>query len=262
MDEDFRSRLRHEGNGPQPQFQPRVPKPSQPAPVTDLRPLGQRQPAPTPSVQSQHQHPAPQPHPAPHHMVEHHRTHDQQHHYPTASRDVPKRQTRRGKTILTAAAVAVLVTGGGFFYHQKHQSKTNVLGSHTSSYFPATLDGSQVDIPVYYPVNLPAGFKVSGFKVIKQNVLYYVVTNKNNDSFYITIQPLPASFDFVSFAKKFPQPDQYNTPIGTDLVGVAGNQLLGSIQTNKNTWIILNSTAINSIKDMETITRSFQPVSL
>ncbi|HEU4607978.1 MAG TPA: hypothetical protein VFS31_07700 [Chitinophagaceae bacterium] len=170
-----------------------------------------------------------------------------------------KSQKRRiGIKPVLIIMIVALLAGSGFTAYNKFLHKAPA-----KHYFPSYITKEQMQIPVYYPVDLPASFKVNDdYKVIQKNVLYYSVSNRSGDKFYLTIQPYPSSFDMVSFKKKFIKPDEYNTSIGSSLVGVAGSSLLGSTVTNKNVWIIFNSTAVGSIKDMETITRSLQEVPL
>jgi hypothetical protein len=170
-----------------------------------------------------------------------------------------KRKRRVRKKILLAVILILLLVGGGFFGYQKLYKKDAVK----KHYFPSYITKSEIQIPVYYPVDLPTTFKVNNdYKVLQQDVLYYSVSNKAGDKFYITIQKLPTNFDFEAFKKKFVKPDEYTSAIGANLVGPAGGSLIGSIRTNQNVWIILNSTAVGSVNDMETITRSLLEVSL
>ena len=178
-----------------------------------------------------------------------------------AIKQAPKKSRTKRWLMLAGLIVLLTLAAGGWFLWTKRQTKQAAQPVANQSYFPSGI-GSQMTIPVYYPVNLPAGFSVASFAVIKQNVLFYSVTNKAGDKFNVTIQPLPSTFDFVGFQKKFFQPDQYQTPIGSNLVGVAGTTLIGSIQTTKNVWILLNSNSVDQLKDMETITRAFRQVSL
>jgi hypothetical protein len=151
----------------------------------------------------------------------------------------------------------LLLAGVGFVaYQQMYQKKAE------AHYFPSYITKDQFDIPVYYPKDLPVGYTVSNYKIIKKNILTYSVTNSKNQVFNVTLQTLTTSFDFVKFKKKFVKPDEYNTPIGSNLVGVAGSNLVGSIQTTDSVWILLNSKSTDSIKDMETITRSLRKVEL
>jgi hypothetical protein len=162
---------------------------------------------------------------------------------------------RRQSTWALLVFIILVACVLGFYFKNKHAEAN-------PTYFPKTITKDQVGIAVYYPVNLPEGYSVSNYKVIKKDVLYYLVTSGKGDRFSITIQALPSSFDFISFKKKFLKPDDYATPVGTNTVGVVGTELVGSVQTVDNSWIILNSKSTDAIKDMETITRSLKKVEL
>lgn len=127
--------------------------------------------------------------------------------------------------------------------------------------FPASISSAQVTIPVYYPKGLPPGFKTSGSKVVKQDVLNYVVTSPNNDNFYVTIEAIPGGYDFAAFNKRFSGPTAYQTAIGTATMGLMNNELVCSIQTAKS-WVLINSTATKSNADMATVAKALKPASL
>ena len=166
---------------------------------------------------------------------------------------------KSNKAYLLAAyvVVTILIIAGLYFFISSHKSQPP-----KKSLFPASIDRSQYTIVAYYPTNLPSGWGISGFKLLKKNVMYYNVTSPGGQVYNVTVQPLVSSFDFVSFKKKFIQPDEYNTPIGSNLVGFAGSSLVGSVQTTDNDWILLNAGPAASMQDMETITRSLHQASL
>lgn len=203
------------------------------------RPAGHRQPAPAQPPRPASQYPDPLP--------------------PVRQPLEPaSRQRRRFSLRFFIIGLFILIllaatATGAYLYHRKVATK---------HYFPAYITKRDYALAAYYPVNLPAGYSVAGFKIIQHNILYYSVTNRAGDKFHLTLQSLPTSFDFAAFQKKFENPDQYQTPIGSNLVGIAGSSLIGSIQTSQNVWILLNSTAVGSINSMETITRSLRQVSL
>lgn len=119
--------------------------------------------------------------------------------------------------------------------------------------------GKLVSIPVYYPRNLPAGYSYNGnARALKSDILYFSVTGPGQQVFHITQQPIPPSFDFTAFDKKFLNPATFNSDAGSAIAGQAGANLIGSVQTNKNTWIIINSVASNSPTELEVVIRSLE----
>lgn len=171
----------------------------------------------------------------------------------------PRQAIRPSKKLpvnIAIATVAVFVLGlvsGGILWHIRAHSKTATLADSTSN-FPA------LSIPTYYAQNLPAGYTYNNDpKKVKSTIMYFSVMGPNNQRFYVSQQPVPPNFDFNGFAKKFLNPTTFSSDAGLGAAGQLGNQLVGSIQTNKNTWIIINSPAANSLTELETVARSLEP---
>lgn len=154
------------------------------------------------------------------------------------------------------AAGTILLLGNG--RSNKPGSSASVSISGATS-VPAAKD-NEVKISVYTPKNLPSGYTYNNDgKVLKANVYYFSVTGPGNQLFYVTQQPIPPNFDFVSFNKKFLDLQTFTSDAGTGTSGIAGTSLIGSIQTNKNTWILINSASASSQTELQTIARSLEP---
>lgn len=256
MEGDFRRPLRQPngfaGGRPHPQASQR------PAPVTDLRPAAQQAVAaqppnhprpqfaqstyPAPSVPAQPEPPAPaKPAPTTAELIARH------------ERETSPQANTKRNLVLAVVGLVIVMAVALLFTHRAPAKSNGPL--------PPNITASQVTIPVYSPKSLPAGFKVSGYKVVKQDVLNYVVTNSNNDSFYVNIQPIPAGYDFVAFDKRFSAPATYSVSIGTAMAGLMNKQLICSIQTAKS-WVLINTTAIKDSADMATIAKALKPASL
>lgn len=163
-----------------------------------------------------------------------------------------KRPKRAALTVLVIIVV-LGIGGAGYAYFKPNHAKPAKTGLFGQSI------RQQVSIPLYYPQNLPGGYSYNNdARTIKANVLYLSVTGPGKQVFYITQQAVPASFDFVGFDKKFLNPDNFSTDAGSAIAGQVGANLIGSIQTNKNTWIIINSAGTNSLTELETAARSFE----
>ncbi len=254
------------GGRPQPQASQR---PGRPLPVTDLRTQPQTyQPAPAPAPSQASFQPQPLAQPAPQPLYQPPTPAFQsapQPEFEPAPRPTTaeliaqhERETAAkptGRRNLVLAVVGLLIVGLGAFLFTSHPAKTH------AGPFPAAISPAQITIPVYYPANLPAGYKVTGYKVVKQDILNYAVTTKNNDNFYVDIQAIPAGYDFGVFDKRFINPTSLTTNIGTATVGQMNNQLIGSIHTAKS-WILINSTALKSTDDMVLICKSLKQTSL
>jgi hypothetical protein len=154
---------------------------------------------------------------------------------------------------LIIIGVLGLAAGSYAYFKPKHAQpgKPGVL---------AASNGRQVSIPVYYPRNLPGGYTYNNDpKVLKANVLYFSVSGPGKQMFYVTQQPIPATFDFTAFNKKFLNPDNFSTGSGTVTAGQVGANMLASIRTDKNTWIIVNSSGTTPLTELEAVARSFGP---
>lgn len=260
MEGDFRRPQRRPdgfvGGRPQPQSSQR------PFPVTDLRtPAQPKPPVNQPASPQLTTRPMPQNQPAPMHApVAPAAPQPAAHAAPTTAELIARHErettpaTNTKRNLILAVAGLVAVVAGALLLAHRAPAKSSGL-------LPSSITASQITIPIYYPKGLPAGFKVSGYKVVKQDVLNYVVTNSNNDSFYVNIQPAPAGYDFNAFNKRFTTPYSLTTTIGTATTGIINNQLICSIVTSKS-WLMINTTAIKDTADMATIAKSLKPVAL
>lgn len=166
-----------------------------------------------------------------------------------------KKELSFKKPILIASATfvfAALSFGAVLLVRSKHTVETPKLVSGTTA-----AEVKPVTIALYYPKNLPSGFTYNNDgKVLNPDVYYYSVTGPNNKKFYVTQQPIPANFDFKAFNKKFLNPDTFTANVGSVTAGAVGANMIGSVQTNKNTWIIVNTDATLPLVQLESVIRS------
>jgi hypothetical protein len=152
--------------------------------------------------------------------------------------------------VIAAVVLGIAVIGGYFLLHRPTPVVTD----------PAAQAAARlVSIPVYYPQNLPAGYTYNNdAKTIQANILYFSITGPGNQTFYVTQQSIPPNFDFSTFNEKFLNPDNFSSDAGSVIAGPVGGNLIGSVQTDKNTWIIINSPGTNSQTELETVVRSLE----
>lgn len=156
--------------------------------------------------------------------------------------------------ILGAALLAVVLIVLVLLTKRSESKKTDnqVAGSSTSSASAPT-----TTIAVYYPKNLPKGFSYdNNLQTLKTDVYYFSVTGPKKEVYYITQQPLAPSFDFASFNKKMSSPDTFTTDAGTATAGSIGTNMLASLRTNKNTWVIINTAPTVKLTELESVARS------
>lgn len=172
---------------------------------------------------------------------------------PTTAITISTSQLKRGALVLTACVALVVVAAAAeTVFKPKHAQSANNPRAQSVA--------SLVSIPVYYPQDLPKGYSYNNdAKVLKTNVLYFSVTGPGKQKFFITQEPIPSNFDFTAFNKKFLNPDTFSCDAGSALVGQAGANMIGSVQTNKNTWVIVNSGSTTPQTELETVIRALEP---
>jgi hypothetical protein len=254
MDEEpFRNRFRRDYIGDLIEArgrQPMIPRPEKPAPQSEnLRPnLSRPKPVAIESVK-------PGPGAAPPEAAP-----------PVAKLHEPshrkiKRPKNRNSLLALALITALILAGSSYFIFRTNPSKNT--SSNKNSVLADSTTAKGYVLKAYYPTNLPTGFKFDNdTAVLKANVLYYSVSDSKANKFYITLEAIPPNFDFDTFYAKFLKPDQYVVNVGSVVAGQVGANLIASIQTTSNVWIIINSN-LNStyLPELETITRSFEPAS-
>ena len=128
---------------------------------------------------------------------------------------------------------------------------------HRRRYFPEGVV-RQAHFALYYPANAPANFNVerSSIKGDGQAV-FYVIRDDQRRPFYVSIQPMPADFDYAAFKQKFADTDESVVNIGSVLTGDAGVSLIASIRTVDNSWIIINAPDATTSAELQGLTRDF-----
>jgi hypothetical protein len=157
--------------------------------------------------------------------------------------------------VISLCLVAAAGLGTAVFFILQPAKKPNSTLS--SVHDPATF--TRPGVTIFVPKDLPTGYTYNNDqKMLKTNVYYATVTGPKNQKFYITQQPIPASFDFTTFNKKFLTPDTFSASAGTATVGVVGPSVLASVRSAKNTWIIINTDSSTPVANMEAVVRSLQ----
>lgn len=172
-----------------------------------------------------------------------------------APETLPQTHRNLKKPVLTALIIVGVIglAGAAYAYFRPSHPKPSQAAASIQ------LNGQQISIPVYYPHNLPSGYTYNNDpKLLKTNVLYFSVTGPGKQTYYVTQQAIPASFDFTAFNKKFLNPDNFSSDAGTVTAGGVGANMIASIRTNKNTWIIINASATSPLTELETVIRSFE----
>lgn len=106
-----------------------------------------------------------------------------------------------------------------------------------------------VDFSLYYPKELPAGFKVDPASFsIGSNVVAYTISYNPDSKLAVSLEPVPPSFDFEMFYEKSLRNTQtLVSRIGKTTIGRLNGVETASIMTTDKTWILI--TAPNGIDD-------------
>jgi hypothetical protein len=118
----------------------------------------------------------------------------------------------------------------------------------------------QTTYPLYYPSKAPASWHVDPASFNASDTVVIYTMQDGQAKFVISVQPLPSGFDFSAFKKKFGDTDEFNTDVGTVLIGDLGNELIASIRTNDSSWILINTKDYTAKAKLADFTRYFTKV--
>jgi hypothetical protein len=151
------------------------------------------------------------------------------------------------KWVVVLALLIILLSAAGAYYEFVY-----------SGYFPHNVR-QQIHISLYYPIKLPAGMHVdrSSFMMPAKNVVTYAIVDKDGNKFYVSEQNLPDNFDFQSFKKKFESSDELIVKAGNAFVGDIGTQLIASVTTPDQSWILITTTDYTAQNELADICRAF-----
>jgi hypothetical protein len=118
------------------------------------------------------------------------------------------------------------------------------LGHHAKDPVPKIIRENS-KLAIYYPdqSKLPDGYTLDekSFSAGNQAILY-TVTYGNGQRISFTLQAKPSSQSLqVFYAKQIPLHTTLHTSNGTATIGALGNQIIASLPTDKNTWILLTA---------------------
>jgi hypothetical protein len=169
---------------------------------------------------------------------------------PSVSKSNPK--PRRGKYIafgvgvICVAAIAIVV----LILINRSSSPSTLVNP-----VPAAILDS-VSYTVYYPTNLPKGYKIDNksFSSPQSGVIVFNLVNSKGQKIYISQEARPTTFNFGGYYNGFKDRSEVIVSDGTIAVGKINNGAteIASLATNK-TWIISNTSTevpLNQLSDM------------
>jgi hypothetical protein len=157
------------------------------------------------------------------------------------------------KSLLFVGVTVLLLVAGGVIL--AFVGSGNGVGSDP---IPTKIIGS-VDFTVYYPTNLPAGFKLDkhSFSIPQYDVIVFDLANNKSEKIYLSEEPRPSTFNFGGYYKNFT--DEQSTIIGSGTIVVGrinnGETEVGSLATNK-TWLLTNTTAAVPLSQLSNMLNS------
>jgi hypothetical protein len=120
----------------------------------------------------------------------------------------------------------------------------------------------QVIFPLYFPTDLPAGYKIELDSVRKAEdapVILLGISDENNQRITISQQKQPSGLNFENLNKLLTEARQINTQFGNITIGVSDTETEIANVLTGDTWILI-STPKNSLKDADydALIRSFR----
>jgi hypothetical protein len=164
-----------------------------------------------------------------------------------------RRRIRFGTIFLIFFILCSLTAGGIYFLTDKKVKNP----------FPEEIR-SKATFKLYYPDNLEDKYKVaeSSFKMGENNdaILFTIQNSETNTKYEVSLQQYPDGFNFNDFKKKFSEKNETVSPVGSIFVGDVGSQLIASLKTLDNTWVLITASDTNSHSQLESLLGSFRPV--
>jgi len=146
------------------------------------------------------------------------------------------------KMLIVVVVIAAWVVAGFFSLRFRSTSKS------ISSPSPLANFSQAVKYPLYYPTN---AYIEPSSKNLTNNAVTYSIKYKDDDMF-VSIQPIPAGFDFNNFNRQVTNQTSIRTPIGKAIVGKLSGKLVGSITTDKS-WFLISATPDTPVSDMKDV---------
>lgn len=173
---------------------------------------------------------------------------------PIANTPPPKKAKKiiyslKAKKLLLVIIIIILAAVGGYYLYKQLSTPSPIPKSITSS----------VSFPIYYPSELPKGYKLNteSFNTNGRVVTYYF-SNNAGQNISISQQAVPANFDFDNFNKKrILGSKEILTPVGKATIGQSSERNVASVITDK-TWILVSAPSDTTAAQLETIVKSLK----
>lgn len=159
---------------------------------------------------------------------------------------------RRTLNVIVIVIIAAIIVGGWLYRNTNN----------TSGPIPKKF-ASGLSYPLYYPTNLPTGYRVDRSSFARRgNVLIFSVIGPNGENIAVSEEPRPANLDLGQTAPasgiSLPDERAFTTSAGSAYISLWGAKLVSSLVTN-STWVLLNVTGFQMNAAQE-VTQAFVEV--
>lgn len=141
--------------------------------------------------------------------------------------------------ILASAAIVVLAAGAGLYWRLVVWQPA-VVNPFSTGVIAA------MKFPLYYPTNLPRGYRIDKKSVTQPSdgVVVFDMIGPKGDKLYMSEEARPTTFDLGGFYKKFQGLQEIPVSDGTVAVGRVNNGQTEIVsRANNKTWVLSNTSA-------------------
>jgi hypothetical protein len=167
-----------------------------------------------------------------------------------AKRRVKRKKARRLWLIFPVLCLILAAGAAGWYYKNRPTDPV-----------PKNIKAA-VSFPIYYPdqTKLPAGYSLDLFSFSTgQGAVIYKV-NYDTHKLIFTVQKKPSDAEISAFYKSnMPLHIDEKTDIGTAAIGVLNNQMVASLPTNSNAWILVTATKDADQNKLKQVLHSLKP---
>jgi hypothetical protein len=120
-------------------------------------------------------------------------------------------------------------------------------------------DMSSVQFPLYYPTQLPSGFRTDTKSVShpEQGVVVFYLIGPNNSKLYISEEVRDSTFNLGGFYNSFEGLKEIGVSDGAIAVGhLYGGTTEVASRANNKTWVLANTTAHIPLSQLQTMLKS------
>lgn len=156
-----------------------------------------------------------------------------------AKRKLLHRFSKKSLLIFTVSMLLVL-SGAGVLYWRLFIWQPAVVNPFSTGVIAA------MKFPLYYPTNLPSGFKIDTKSVTQPSdgVVVFTILGPKGEKLYMSEEARPSTFDLGGFYKKFEDLKEYPVSDGTVAVGRVNSGATEIVsRANNKTWILSNTQA-------------------